>query len=450
MKHFDYLVIGGGSGGIGSANRAAIYGANVAVIEENPYFGGTCVNLGCVPKKIMWYGAQIADMLHFYGKSYGFAVDGTEQFDFKTLLKNRDAYIERSRQSYLNTFNRNQVTQIHGKASFIDAKTVQVNGEQYTAKHILIATGGKPVYPNIPGAQYGETSDDFFGWESLPKSVAIVGAGYIAVEIAGVLNAFKVNTHLAFRGVKPLRQFDDMLSDTLVEEMTKIGVTMNANFVPKEVVKNMDGTVTLFSESNERITVEKLIWAIGRQPNTGTLNLDAAGVALDKNGYIVTDAYQNTTVSNIYAVGDVTGRIALTPVAIAAGRRLSERLFNGKINEKLDYDLIPTVIFSHPAIGTIGLSEKQAKEIYGESVKVYTSTFTSMYTAVTEHRQIVKMKLICVGENEKIVGLHGIGYGVDEMIQGFAVAIKMGATKADFDNTVAIHPTGSEEFVTMR
>ncbi|MBS4749934.1 glutathione-disulfide reductase [Carnobacteriaceae bacterium zg-ZUI78] len=448
MHKVDYIVIGGGSGGIASANRAAMYGARVVVIEQS-HLGGTCVNLGCVPKKIMWYGAQVADTLNLYAKGYGFTVDNT--FRFETLLKNRDAYIERSRASYTRTFDKNGVQVIDGLASFIDNHTVEVNGEFYTAPHILIATGGKPSVPDVEGVELGETSDDFFGWTTLPKSVAVVGAGYIAVELAGVLNSLGVKVDLLVRGDKPLRYFDDMLSDTLVSEMEKSGIVLHKHAITKSLHRRLDGLLTLTTRTGQAIDVERVIWATGRTSNTHKLGLENTDIVVDELGFIKTDDYQNTTVSGVYSVGDVTGRPALTPVAIAAGRRLSERLFNGKTNEKLDYHLIPTVIFSHPAIGSVGLTEKQAIDEFGkEEIKVYTAEFASMYTAVTDHRQVVKMKLITQGEHEKIVGLHGIGYGVDEMIQGFAVAMKMGATKKDFDNTIAIHPTGSEEFVTMR
>lgn len=447
MEKFDYIVIGGGSGGIGSANRAALYGVKVLVIEGSS-LGGTCVNLGCVPKKIMWYGAQIADALNLYAKDYGFNVEN-KTFDFDTLLKNRDAYIERSRASYTRGFENNGVTVVKGFATFVSNNTVSVNGIEYTAPHILIATGAKPSVPDVEGANYGETSDDFFGWTTLPQSATIVGAGYIAVELAGVLNSLGVKTHLVVRRDRPLREFDNMLSDYLIEEFKTSGIQLHTQSTPQRVEKNADGTLTLVVESGEKITSERLVWAIGRGVNVDGLGLENTDIQQDAKGYIVTDEFQNTNVSGVYAVGDVTGRIALTPVAIAAGRRLSERLFNGKTDLKLDYNLIPTVMFSHPPIGTVGLSEQNAREQY-DNVNVYTSTFASMYTAVTSHRQMVKMKLIVAGEDEKVVGLHGIGYGVDEMIQGFAVAMKMGATKADFDNTVAIHPTGSEEFVTMR
>ncbi|MFZ7157888.1 glutathione-disulfide reductase [Avibacterium gallinarum] len=449
-KHYDYIAIGGGSGGIASINRAASYGKKCAIIEAKE-LGGTCVNVGCVPKKVMWYGAQIAEAINLYAPDYGFDVE-QKGFDFAKLVENRQAYIGRIHNSYNNVLAKNNVDVIKGFAKFVDAHTVEVNGENITADHILIATGAYPAHPEIKGTEYGIDSDGVFELNALPKSVAVVGAGYIAVELAGVLNSLGVDTHLFVRKQSPLRSFDPLIVETLVEVMAQDGIHLHTHAIPKEVVKNADGSFTLKLEDGREQTVEKVIWAIGRKPNTANINLAAAGVETNDQGFIKVDKYQNTNVKGIYAVGDIIeGGIELTPVAVAAGRRLSERLFNNKPNEHLDYNLVPTVVFSHPPIGTIGLTEPQAIEQYGaENVKVYKSSFTPMYSAVTQHRQPCRMKLVCVGKDEKIVGLHGIGFGVDEMIQGFAVAIKMGATKADFDNTVAIHPTGSEEFVTMR
>ena len=279
-----------------------------------------------------------------------------------------------------------------------------------------------------------------------------MGAGYIAVELAGVFNALGVKTCLCVRKHAPLRNFDKDIVDVLVDVMQKDGIQLCTHAVPTELAKNADGSLTLHFEGGQQLEVDCIVWAIGREPTTDKINLAAAGVATNDKGFVKVDKFQNTNVSGIYAVGDIIeGGIELTPVAVAAGRRLSERLFNNKPNEHLDYNLVPTVVFSHPPIGTIGVTEEQAVAQYGaENVKVYKSNFTPMYSAVTQHRQPCRMKLVCAGKEEKVVGLHGIGFGVDEMIQGFAVAIKMGATKADFDNTVAIHPTGSEEFVTMR
>ena len=454
-KHYDYIAIGGGSGGIASVNRAASYGKKCAIIEVK-HLGGTCVNVGCVPKKVMFYGAQIAEAINHYAPDYGFDVD-VKKFDFAKLVESRQAYISRIHTSYDNVLAKNNVDVIRGFAKFVNKNTLEVTfadgtTEQVTADHILIATGGRPSIPAVKGAEYGIDSNGVFALTELPKRAAVVGAGYIAVELAGVLNSLGVETHLFVRKHAPLRNFDPMMAETLIESMQQDGITLHTHAIPKEVVKNTDGSVTLNLEDGREQRVDCLIWAIGREPATDKINLQAVGVETNERGFIKVDKYQNTNVPGIYAVGDIIeGGIELTPVAVAAGRRLSERLFNNKPNEHLDYRLVPSVVFSHPPIGTVGLTEPQAIAQYGaENVKVYKSSFTSMYTAVTQHRQACRMKLVCVGKEEKIVGLHGIGFGVDEMIQGFAVAIKMGATKADFDNTVAIHPTGSEEFVTMR
>ncbi len=451
-KHYDYLAIGGGSGGIASINRAAQYGKKCAIIEAKA-LGGTCVNVGCVPKKVMWYGAQIAEALHQYAPAYGFNAE-LKHFDFKTLVANRQAYIDRIHQSYQNILAKNNVDIIHGSAKFIDTHHVEVNGEIISADHILIAVGGRPARPNIQGAEFGIDSDGFFALEKLPKSVAIIGAGYIAVEIAGVMNSFGVDTHLFVRQATPIRHFDPLIVDTLCEEYARQGINIHSHSIPQKVTQNQNGHYEIYFENGNVHTSECLIWAVGRQPATDRINLKATGVETNTRGFIKVDKFQNTNVAGIYAVGDIIeGGIELTPVAVAAGRRLAERLFNNKPNEHLEYRLVPSVVFSHPPIGTVGLTETQAIEKYGiDNIKVYTSKFTPMYTAISspEYRQACRMKLVCVGTEEKIVGLHGIGFGVDEMLQGFAVAIKMGATKADFDNCVAIHPTGAEEFVTMR
>ena len=448
--HFDYICIGGGSGGIASANRAAMHGAKVALIEANE-LGGTCVNVGCVPKKVMWHGAQVAEAIKLYAEDYGFDVD-LKSFSWRKLVESRQAYIKRIHESYNRVLNNNKIHVIKGFAKFVDSKTVEVNGEHYTADHILISTGGRPSIPDIPGAEYGIDSNGFFELNEQPGRVAVVGAGYIAVEIAGVLNALGCETHLFVRKGSKLRSFDPMIIQTLHEVMDAEGPKLHTHSVPKKVEKEKDGSLTLYHENGTAHNVDTIIWAIGRNPATDALNLEAAGVKTDARGYVKVDEYQQTSTKGIYCVGDIMqGGIELTPVAVKAGRLLSERLFNNQTEAKMDYDLVPTVVFSHPPIGTIGLTEPAAKEKYGEeNIKVYTSGFTAMYTAVTQHRQPCKMKLVCLGEEEKVIGLHGIGFAVDEMIQGFAVAMKMGATKADFDAVVAIHPTGSEEWVTMR
>ena len=449
MREYDIIAIGGGSGGSATMNRAAMHGAKAAVIEGN-IIGGTCVNVGCVPKKVMWYGAQVSETLKNYSADYGYTI-GETSFDFKTLRKNREAYIERSRQAFSNNFNRNGVDYIEGYARFVDKNTVEVNGEHIRAKHIVIATGSYAFIPNIPGSELGGTSDDVFAWEELPESVSIIGAGYIAVELAGVLHALGVKTDLFVRKGGPLRGFDQGIVEVLVEEMKKNGQPLHTHKVPQKLEKLNNGDIQIHFEDGTTHTSQKVIWAVGRKANVHQLNLEAACVELTERGFIQVDEYQNTTTPGIYALGDVSGEKELTPVAIKAGRTLAERLFNGKTDAKMDYELIPTVVFSHPAIGSIGLTQEQAEAKYGvENIKVYQSTFAGMYSAITVHRQMTKLKLITLGEEEKVIGLHGIGGGIDEMIQGFAVAVKMGATKADFDATVAIHPTASEEFVTMR
>ena len=449
MREYDIIAIGGGSGGSATMNRAAMHGAKAAVIEGN-IIGGTCVNVGCVPKKVMWYGAQVSETLKNYAADYGYTI-GETSFDFKTLRKNREAYIERSRQVFSNNFNRNGVDYIEGYARFVDKNTVEVNGEHIRAKHIVIATGSYAFVPNVPGSELGGTSDDVFAWEELPESVSIIGAGYIAVELAGVLHALGVKTDLFVRKGGPLRGFDQGIVEVLVEEMKKNGQPLHTHKVPQKLEKLDNGDIQIHFEDGTTHTSQKVIWAVGRKANVHQLNLEAAGVELTERGFIQVDEYQNTTTPGIYALGDVSGEKELTPVAIKAGRTLAERLFNSKTDAKMDYELIPTVVFSHPAIGSIGLTQEQAEAKYGvENIKVYQSTFAGMYSAITVHRQMTKLKLITLGEEEKVIGLHGIGGGIDEMIQGFAVAVKMGATKADFDATVAIHPTASEEFVTMR
>jgi len=442
------MIIGGGSGGIASANRAASYGKRCVLIEAKA-LGGTCVNVGCVPKKVMWYAAQVADTLRLYAPDYGFDTT-VPPLEWNRLVANRSAYIARIHASYEKGLRNHQVTLVHGRAQMRDAHTAEVNGQVYTADHVLIATGGRPVTPAIPGAEWGMDSDGFFALPALPRRVAIVGAGYIAVELAGVIHALGAETHLFVRQHAPLRQFDPMLVDALVHALQTHGPTLHTHATPQAVEQNPDGSLTLVLQDGRRHVVDCLLWAIGRTP-ADTLDLKRIGVQTDAHGYIQVDAWQNTNVPGVYAVGDNTGRVELTPVAVAAGRLLSERLFNSKPDARLDYENVPTVVFSHPPIGTVGLTEPQARARFGdENVKVYTSSFTSMYTAVTMHPQTCRMKLVCTGAEETVVGIHGIGLGMDEILQGFAVALKMGARKQDLDCTVAIHPTAAEEFVTMR
>lgn len=445
--HFDFMAIGGGSGGIAAANRAARHGAKCVVIEK-ARLGGTCVNVGCVPKKVMWNGATLAHAIE-HAEDYGFELSGY-QFHWPKLKQARDIYIQNLNAHYRTSLQDNHVSLIQGQARFIDPHTVEVEGERYTAEHILIATGGRPVVPEIPGADFGITSDGFFELEQRPKRVAIVGAGYIAVELAGMLNALGSEVSLLLRRRHFLGRFDVVLREALMEGMLEDGIEILPRTQIIEIVRE-SGKLTLHCEDERNNPgFDTLIWAIGRVPNTEHLNLEAIGITPDKQGYVPTDEYQNTGTPGVYAVGDVSGRIALTPVAIAAGRRLSDRLFGGKPDSHLDYTNIPSVIFSHPPIATIGLSETDARELHGDSVKVYQTRFTPMFHAFTQRKVKTTMRLITVGIEEKIIGCHIIGDGADEMMQGFAVAIRMGATKADFDNTVAIHPTSAEELVTLR
>ena len=446
-KHYDLLVIGGGSGGIATANRAARYGAKCAVIEGGR-LGGTCVNVGCVPKKIMWNAAAINHTLA-RAREYGFGM-GKHKFHWPLLKQARDAYIQRLNNNYGNGLASNHVTLIHGYARFIDAHTLEVNGAQFSADHIVIATGGRPVIPQTPGAELGITSDGFFELAKQPQRVAVVGAGYIAVELAGMLNMLGSEVSLLLRRGHFLDSFDAMLRETLMEDMVEAGISILTHHNVAEVRRENRALTLIFEDGGQLSGINSLIWAIGREPNTQALHLQAAGIATDARGYIPTDGFQNTSVANIYAIGDVTPSPALTPLAIAAGRRLADRLFGGMTERCMDYSSIPTVVFSHPPIGTVGLTEAQARDMHGDSVKVYQTRFTPMVDAFSPHPTKTAMKLVTVGEHEKIVGLHVIGEGADEMLQGFAVAIKMGATKQDFDDTVAIHPTSAEEFVTMR
>ncbi len=447
-QHFDYLVIGGGSGGIASARRAAEYGAKVAVFEPKP-LGGTCVNVGCVPKKVMWNTAHMAEMLG-QANDYGFNIS-QNGFDWFSIKTKRDAYVERLNGIYANNLSGSKVTRIKAYAKFISTNELEAGGQSYTAKHILIATGGHPWLPDLPGIEHTISSDGFFELEQQPKKVAVVGAGYIATELAGVLNALGPDVTQFLRKDKLLREFDHEIAEHVMALMQEHGIVIKTQSEPMGFSKAADGTISVHYNDTQDDGFEAVIMAIGRKPNITGLNLDAAGIVLDDKGFIENDLFQNTNVEGIYAVGDVSGRAQLTPVAIAAGRQLAERLFNNKPDARLEYENIPTVIFSHPPIGTVGLAEHQAVAEFGaENLKIYHSRFINMYYAMLEHKQPTLVKLICVGENEKVVGCHICGEAADEMIQGFAVAVRMGATKADFDRTVAIHPTASEELVTLR
>ncbi len=448
---YDLIAIGGGSGGVAATRRAAKHGAKCAVVEYDR-FGGTCVNRGCVPKKVMWYGAHIADTI---SNAAGYGFDVTQNgFDWQKLVTDRENYIRRLNGIYQKNLSKENVEMLVGHGSVVDAHTVQVGDKTYTTERILLAPGGKPTVPEIEGAELGITSDGFFELQQQPKKVAVVGAGYIAVELAGMLHSLGSDVSLVIRKENFLRGFDEILSETLAETMQNDGITL-INNTGINSLSGSAGNITIHAKNNVTSKeqnygpFDSVIWAIGREPLSAPLNLHNAGVETDKRGYVPTDKWQATNVENIFAIGDVTGREQLTPVAIAAGRRLAERLFAGKSDLHLNYENIASVVFSHPPIGAVGLTERAAREQFGDSIKCYKASFTPMYHAFTTHPQKTAMKLVVQGDDEKVVGIHMIGDGVDEMLQGFAVALKMGATKKDFDDTVAIHPTSSEELVTL-
>ncbi|HCX88181.1 MAG TPA: glutathione-disulfide reductase [Gammaproteobacteria bacterium] len=448
-KHYDFLVIGGGSGGIAGARRAAQYGARVALVEAGR-LGGTCVNVGCVPKKIMWNAAHFADALAI-SEDYGFTLPAAE-FNWGSFKTARDAYVERLNGTYLRNLDSSQVEIFRGWATFESPREVRVGDTLLSADHILIATGGRPMVPDIPGADLAITSDGFFELSEQPRRPLIIGAGYIATELAGVLHSLGSEVTILLRKDILLRGFDATLRRTVMDEMCSAGISILTGIHMESIEREANGHLAVRPQDGDTIGgFDCVLFAIGRDPATDAMGIAATGLETDSAGFIPTDEWQNTTQPGIYAVGDVTGRQALTPVAIAAARRLSDRLFGGQAQARLEYENIPTVVFSHPPIGTVGLTEEAAKERYGDDgVKVYQNRFTDMYYAVTPQRVPTVVKLVVTGPDEKIVGCHVVGRAADEMIQGFAVAVTMGATKADFDNTVAIHPTAAEELVTLR
>lgn len=446
-EHYDFLSIGGGSGGLAAARRAAKHGARAAVIEP-ARLGGTCVNVGCVPKKVMWNAANLAWGLH-HAPDYGFRVDHYS-LDWSDLHQRREAYIQRLNGIYGRNLEKENVTLIEGYARFVDDHTVEVAGKRYSADHIVISVGGRPARPEIPGAEVAIDSDGFFALDRQPRKAAVIGAGYIAVELTGVLHHLGTEATLVLRYEKPLRGFDEILRDGFMEASQADTLHVLTGFDTARLERTDDGKITMHSRDGRSLGgYDTVIWAVGRVPNTDDLGLENTSIVVNANGTIPVDEYQATNVPGVYAIGDVTGRWQLTPVAIAAGRRLADRLIGGMEGRRLDYENIPTVIFTHPPCGTVGLTEEQAREQYGDAVKIYTSRFIAMDYALSADKRRTLMKLVCVGPEEKIVGAHIFGPHADEMLQGFAVAVKMGATKRDFDDTVAIHPTSAEEMVTM-
>lgn len=418
-----------------------------------------------MPKKVTFNAAMLAEQIHD-SKAYGFSVEQTAPFDWPTFKKKRDAYIERLNGIYERNLKNDKVEYVHGWARLLSRTEVEItlddgSKETVRAKKILIAVGGNPtIMDSVPGAELGVNSDGFFDIDTLPAKVALVGAGYIAVEFAGMFNALGVETHLFIRHDTFLRTFDPMVQEAITAEYERLGVHLHKGSSQTKVEKDASGKLILHykdKKDGEAVLkdIDHLIWAIGRTPATKGIGLEEAGVQMNDKGYIEVDEYQNSSVDNIYALGDVTGQVELTPVAIAAGRKLAHRLFGPpEFKEaKLDYSNIPSVVFAHPEIGAVGLTEPQAIDKYGkENLKIYNTSFTAMYYAMMEQDQKgpTKYKLICAGPEEKVVGLHILGLGSGEMLQGFGVAIKMGATKKDFDSCVAIHPTSAEELVTLK
>ena len=445
-KHFDLIAIGGGSGGLAVAEKAAQHGRRVAIVESHR-LGGTCVNAGCVPKKVMWYAASLAQGARD-ARDFGVLAD-LQGIDWETLVDGREGFIA-GILDYWNGYVAGEgITHLHGRARFVDAHTVDVDGERYTADHIVIATGGRPIVPPVPGAELGITSDGFFQLAEQPRRVCVVGGGYIGVELAGVLRALGSEVTVVALEDRVLETFDPIVSETVAHNMSDDGIELHLPFAVASLEGQSDGIAVYAQDGNKLTGFDAVLWAVGRRPNTDQLNLEAAGVDVLPNGTIPTDAFQNTTATGVYAIGDVTGRAPLTPVAIAAGRRLADRLFDDQPGRRLDYENVPTVVFAHPPAGTVGLTEAEARAS-GAKVTVYQTSFRPMRYALNRKGPRTAMKLVCIGEHERVVGIHMVGDGVDEMLQGFAVAVKLGATKADFDNTVAIHPVSAEELVTLK
>ncbi|MFO1509536.1 MAG: glutathione-disulfide reductase [Steroidobacteraceae bacterium] len=446
-KH-DLAVIGGGSGGLACAQRAAEYGARAVVIEA-ARLGGTCVNVGCVPKKVMWNAAELATGLAD-ATEYGFALE-VRGLDFAALKGKRDAYVARLNDIYARNLARRSVALIRGRARLAGPHEIAIDGRTIQAERIVIATGGRPQRAPFPGGGHCIDSDGFFELSALPARTLVAGSGYVAVELAGILAGLGSKVTLAIRFDRVLRSFDTMLGDGAMQGLRDAGVEVITGATAASLARR-DGALELTLVDGRVLPpVDCMLWAAGREPLAHDLGLEHAGVALDAAGFVQVDRFQQTSAAHVFAIGDVTGRLPLTPVAIAAGRRLADRLYGGMEGRYLDYENVPTVIFTHPPIGTVGLTEAEARTRFGDgAVRAYTSDFVPMYHALTTRKPRAAMKLVVAGPDERIVGLHVVGEGADEMLQGFAVAVKMGARKRDFDDTVAIHPTSAEEFVTMR
>ena len=443
---FDLFVIGAGSGGVRAARFAAGFGAKVAVAESR-YLGGTCVNVGCVPKKLLVYGAHFAEDFE-QASGFGWSL-GEANFDWATLIANKDREIHRLNGIYRNLLVNSGVTLIEGHAKLTGPNEVEVNGQRHTAKHILIATGGWPQIPEIPGHELAISSNEAFFLKELPKRVLVVGGGYIAVEFAGIFQGLGAQTSLLYRGDMFLRGFDGAVRKHLHEELTKRGMDVQFNADIARIDKQADGSLKATLKDGRELEADCVFYATGRRPMLDNLGLENTGVKLDKRGFVrVDDLYQSTEPS-ILAIGDVIGRVQLTPVALAEGMAVARRLFKPEQYRPVDYRMIPTAVFSLPNIGTVGLSEEQAIED-GHKVQIFESSFRPMKLTLTECQERTLMKLVVDADTDKVLGCHMVGPEAGEIVQGLAIALKAGATKQHFDETIGVHPTAAEEFVTMR
>ena len=446
-RDFDLIVIGGGSGGLAGAFRAASHGARVALLEPEA-LGGTCVNAGCVPKKAMWLAAEVGRKLGL-ARPLGFDVEPAG-LDWPTFIGHRQRYIGNIHESYRRRLDEAGIAVLPMRGALRDAGTVACgDGVYLRAKRILLATGARASRPPIPGAELGGTSDDFFGWVEPPRRVAVIGGGYIGVELAGVLQALGSQVELLVRGQRLLAPFDEELSRVLADDYRQSGIGIRFGCEASALEREGE-RVRVVAEGLEDPVFDRVLFATGRVPNTAGLGLEQAGVELDRRGHVRVDSRHDTSVEGIHAVGDVTPGVQLTPVAIAAARRLMDRLFAGR-DRPLDAGNIPSVVFSHPPLGMVGLTTDQAMERHGaESVSVYRAGFRPMLNALADVPQRSLFKLVCVGSERRVVGVHLLGEAADEILQGFAVAVRMGATIDDLNDTVAIHPTSAEEVVLMQ